>query len=100
MGHVIASTDQLTVVVDGATVRIGGDVDLAARSSILEAFALVPESELLALDLEHVAFIDSAGLAAILFAAQRPTGVRIAASSRAVDWLLEFAGCADLLQSG
>lgn len=98
---------ELMVCVDARTaavqiLRVVGELDIATapilRTAVAEALAARPAR--VVLDLSHVRFLGSAGLAALLDAVQRGERlgvvVCVSAASRAVHRILQLAGVAEL----
>ncbi|HET6712929.1 MAG TPA: STAS domain-containing protein [Actinomycetota bacterium] len=98
MGHLQATTEE---AVDGAVVRVEGEIDLANASELAEMLEPAGTSGgPVTVDLADVTFIDSSGLHALLeFAAHSLNGngpLTIANPSRTVRRVMEIVGMTEL----
>lgn len=88
---------------DAVVLRLAGELDLAGTALLADALAVVtlPPPAELALDLESLTFIDSAGLAGLVRAlracSDRGVSFRITSMSPPVARVVEVAGLADTL---
>lgn len=81
--------------------RFSGEIDTHTAPTLADRLAAVPGTTALGIDLAGVSFISSAGLAALLAAAERLDvaggGLRLVAASETVVRLIELSGLADRL---
>jgi anti-sigma B factor antagonist len=94
---------QIAVTVDRggvATVAVSGDVDIANADALKAAVASVAADmpERLVFDLSELRFIDSAGIAVLLFATECGAPVAVLNPSPAVRRIVELTGLTAVLK--
>lgn len=86
---------------DETVVRVSGEIDVNTCGQLQDALVAL-EGRRVALDLEHVGFIDSSGLRSVIAGQRRITdaggGLRISAVSAPARRLLEITGLLELFQ--
>jgi anti-anti-sigma factor len=91
---------ELTVAVDGTTIRAAGEVDYTSsdqlHAAVTEVLAGTPGA-LIDFDLSGVDFMDSSGLAVLVDAENRGARVRVSRASSPVKLVIEVTGLQHLL---
>jgi anti-anti-sigma factor len=94
---------ELTVAVDGTTIRAAGEVDYTSSGQLHAAVSEVLASEpgaLIDFDLGAVDFMDSSGLAVLVEAENQGARVRVSRASSPVKLVIEVTGLQHLLWEG
>jgi anti-sigma B factor antagonist len=95
--------DGLVLRIDGGTISVAGELDVATAPLLIDAIAAVTHGPV-TIDLEEVGFIDSSGLGAVVAAHQRlaADGRRLHVKGRSptVIRVFEVSGVAEILGIG
>lgn len=85
-----------------ATVRLSGEIDLAAREELIDTIAPLLDAEPgrpLVVDMEAVTFLDSSGISALVTLSTQSDGaLRVRNASNTVRRTLAMSGCDFLLE--
>ncbi|MBV9952491.1 MAG: STAS domain-containing protein [Acidimicrobiia bacterium] len=96
-------TSELTIAVEGTTIRAVGEVDYTSSSQLHRAVDEVlagGPGTLIDFDLGGVEFMDSSGLAVLVEAENRGAHVRVSRASSPVKLVIEITGLQHLLWEG
>lgn len=92
--------DGLVLRIDGGTIAVAGELDVATAPLLVDAIAAVTHGSV-TIDLEEVGFIDSSGLGAVVSAHQRlaAAGRRLVVTGRSpmVARVFEVSGVEEIL---